>query len=97
MSGCVQLYHPSYLNHYIVVEQKLGIDKDFIPLDEGAYVFFIRPNKEYAQKEELFNFQQVVEFLEFCTEEDGWKLDEEMSIDIPKYTYVKWQICSKLR
>lgn len=92
ITGCIQLYRSSHPGHFIVMEQKLTDDFVFTPLENGAYVFFIRPGEKEAEKRELFNLKQIFDFLTQSLD-DGWRLDEEMTIDIPKKNpWKKWQL-----
>lgn len=91
ITGCVQLYRPDQPGHFIVVEQKLG-DDDFIPLEQGAYAFFVRPGQIKAECTELFDLGQIIDFLTRSLN-DGWELDKEMAIEIPKKNpFKKWQL-----
>lgn len=93
LAGCVQLCHPMMPNRYWILEQKLDKNHDFVPIEQGAYVFQIIENERQAIRSGLENLDEIHEFLEQRIEKEGWQMTD---IDIPKKNYVKWQLCSRV-
>lgn len=94
--GCVEFYHPEKHGYFYVMEQKM-VDGEFIPLEHGAYCFYISPDLVIAERTVLNSMGDIASFLQQKISGRGFIHMEEDLYPIPKAEYVKWQISPRIR
>ncbi|NDE15030.1 hypothetical protein EBZ80_08885 [bacterium] len=93
--GRARFWHPERKDSCYVLEQKLEYN-DFVPLDNGVFVFFISPDLTRAERVTTLSAAETTALLEDLSEK-GW-LPLEENADVPKLNeWVKWHICPKIR
>lgn len=95
IAGCVQFFHPALQHDYYIIEQKLDKDHNFIPIEDGVYVFHVMKGHDNAIQTELTDITHLYEFIKQLYEEDYNILPDHM--EIPKKNFVKWQFDRKLK
>jgi len=96
LDGCVQMYHPLRPHVFYVIEQKLE-NGSFLPMTQGAHVFFIDERKPYAHQDTYDTLESVRRFVDDKILMEGWRcMDDDRHMDIRKKHFVKWQLCHRI-